>query len=358
MDINEYRKRIFINSQYCTYYNVNNNTILAGILRSNGYRYSVRLPQDKLKQINKVYRKFTTILNCAVALEIILYIYIVIFPFYIQFMKLPFFFAVLLLSFIPLAGLYLTYILINSLYENYLTRYVGTFQRMKFKPEVRFIDDEMFKEYENTPRKSVYVLALMVLIFCSYIITPFVIKAFIDNEKFIMAENIANTYLTFVPVSPEVYAQRAYTKFKLKKYKEAVEDYTKANDFSLSDNFSNSILGVKIHYLPYKQMLEEFDKAIVQEKEKPAKYNLMYEKAIYLLKNKDYKAADNILNQILAKYEKREKVFFSPSAAYYHRSITRDVLGNITGAKQDLSTAKKMCPDCKFSQETSLIVSP
>ena len=149
MDINDYRKKIFLNSQYCTYYNVNNNTVLAGIMRSNGYRYSVKLPDEKLQQINKTYRKFTTIMNIAVALEIILYIYLVIFPFYTEFMKLPFFAVVILLSLIPLVALYLTYIAVNYLYENYLSRYVGTFQRMKFKPDVRYIDEKAFKEYEK-----------------------------------------------------------------------------------------------------------------------------------------------------------------------------------------------------------------
>ena len=78
MDINDYRKKIFLNSQYCTYYNINNYTILAGIMRSNGYLYSVKLPDEKLKEVNKTYRKFTTILNSVVALEILLYIYFII----------------------------------------------------------------------------------------------------------------------------------------------------------------------------------------------------------------------------------------------------------------------------------------
>lgn len=90
MDINEYRKQLFLKSQFCTYYKVNNNTVLAGIMRNNGYRYAVSLPDEKLKEVNKVYRKFTTLLNWIVAIEIILYVYLVIFPYYLEFMNLPF----------------------------------------------------------------------------------------------------------------------------------------------------------------------------------------------------------------------------------------------------------------------------
>ena len=57
----------------------------------------------------------------------------------------------------------------GKFYENYLSRYVGTFQRMKFKPEIRHIDEKMFKEYEKTPRKSVYILVLMAVIFFLYL---------------------------------------------------------------------------------------------------------------------------------------------------------------------------------------------
>ena len=137
MDINDLRKQIFINSQYCNFYNEKNGTVLAGIMRSYGYKYSIILPDEKIKEVNKTYRKFTAIMNALVAVEIILYIYTVIFPYYTEFIKMPYFGAVMMLAVIPLVALYLTYIAVNYLYENYLTRYVGTFQKTKFKPELK-----------------------------------------------------------------------------------------------------------------------------------------------------------------------------------------------------------------------------
>lgn len=355
MDINEYRKLLFLKSQYCTYYKVNNNTVLAGIMRNNGYRYAVRLPEEKLKEVNKVYRKFTALLNSAVAIEIILYIYLVIFPYYLGFMNLPFFAVVLLLSLIPLVALYLTYVAVNALYENYLSRYVGTFQRMKFQPKVKYIEENEFQDYLKTPRKSVYILGLIILIFFLYILTPFIITSLNRSDKYKSALNLANTYLTFMPVAPEVYAQRAYAKFKLKQYKEAVEDYEKANKYSFSDDFNADIVGVKTYYLPYDQVLNAFDELIAQEKEKPYKYYLMSEKAAYQLKNKDYKKAYNTFNYLIKLYEKGTKVFFSPSLAYNNRAIAKKHLGDLSGAHIDFSTAKKMCPDCKFSLDSTMI---
>lgn len=358
MDINDYRKKIFINSQCCTYYNINNNTILAGIMRSNGYLYSVKLPDEKIKQINAAYRKFTALLNSLVALEIILYIYLVIFPYFIQFMKIPFWISILILAFVPLVALYLTYMGVNYLYENYLTRYVGTFKRTAFKPDVKYIDEKAFNEYISTPRKSAFVVLILAVLFLGYVFTPFLISRFNNSKQYKLADGLAGIYLKLVPIAPEVYADRAYAQFNLKKYKDAVKNYENANKYSLSENFAEDILGVKTYYLPYKNMLVEFDKAIANEEEKPEKYFLRSEKAAYQIKNKDYISAYNELNKLLYAYEKNEKVFFFPADVYYNRALVKTVLGDSKGAKLDKAIAEKMCPECKFTIETKLIKKP
>lgn len=358
MNINDYRKKVFLNSQYCTYYNENNSTVLAGIMRSFGYKYSVVLPDEKLKEINKTYRKFTTIMNTCVAVEILLYIYLIIFPFFTEFIKMPFIAAVLVLSLIPLVVLYLTYIGVNYLYENYLTRYVGTFQRTKFKPQLKNIDEKAFSEYKKTPKKSAYILGAMIVIFCLYAFVPVLIENLNINKKFNGVVKTSNIYLTFVPISAEVYANRAYAKFNLKQYKDAEKDYEAANKYSLSDTFSDDILGVKTYYLDKDEMLKEFNAAIAAEKEEPVKYLLQYEKATYLLKNKDYNSALKIYNSILNAYLQKKKVFFSPAKAYYNRGTVRNILGDANGAKLDFEIAKRMCPECKFNAETTLVQKP
>ena len=358
MNISDYRKKIFLNSQYCNYYNENNGTVLAGILRKFGYMYSVVLPDEKLKEISKTYRKFTTIVNTCVAAEIILYIYLIVFPFFTSFMKMPFITAVFVLSLIPLLMLYLTYLGINYLYENYLTRYVGTFRRTTFNPSLKNIDEKTFENYQKTPRKSVYILSAIIVIFCLYAFVPVWVENLNLNKKFDTAVKVSNVYLAFVPISAEVYANRAYAKFNLKQYKSAEKDYEAANKYSLSDNYSEDILGVKTYYQTPQEMIKDFDAAIAAEKDEPVKYLLQYEKATYLLKIKDYNSALNIYNTILGAYKQKKKVFFSPARAYYNRGTALNNLGDINGAKIDFAIARRMCPECTFTADTTLVQRP
>ena len=349
MNINDFRKIIFMNSQYCNWYYVGNSTILAGIMRNIGYMYTTKLSSQKLKEINSAYRKFTTIMNCAVALEIILYIYLIIFPFFTKIMQLPYFIAIISLCFIPMLALYLTYIVVNSVFEKFLAKNVGIFKKTAFKPSLKYIDENAFVEYQTTPRKSVYVMLLLAIIFFGYVFTPFLIADLNSNEKHKTAEILSNSYLTFVPISSETYVQRAYAKFKQKKYEASIKDYKLANKYTMSDDFNTDILGVKTYYLSYDKMIAEFDNAIELEPDEPAKYLLRAEKAAYLVKNKKYNEAYPELNRLITAYKNNVKVAFSPAAVYNSRSITRMALGDLNGAKADKVIAEKMCPDCQFT---------
>lgn len=358
MGINDYRKKIFIHSPYCTYYNVGNNTVLAGILREIGYRYAVNLPDEKLKEVNAVYRKFTTLMNSVIAIEILLYIYLVIFPYYTEIMKMPYFMVVLSLSLLPLIALYLTYVVVNVLYENFLSRFIGTFQKVKFQPAVDNIDEKAFNAYEKTPKKSVYVLILLVLIFCYYIVTPLVTMNMNGSKDYKAAINTANTYLTFVPISAEMYAQRAYAKYKLKQYKEAVKDYEAADKYSLSDNFSYDLLSVKTKYLPRSQMLAEFDKLIDSQKTEAESQYLMFYKANYYMQNKQYNQALTIYNVLLAACKKSDNVLFPDDELYYNIGSAKKALGDAKGAQSYFTISKRKCPDCKYEFTTDFVKRP
>ena len=358
MDIKDFRKFVFINSQYCNYYEVGSNSVIAGIMRNIGYLYQQKLSEEQLSEYNKKYRKYTTIVNSVVALEILLYIYVIIFPYFTNFMAQPFFVAVLTLSVVPLLGLYLTYVVANSFFEKYLEKTIGLGKRTKFVPTVKNVDEKSFQEYISIPRKSIYVVSLVIMLFLGYVVTPIYINDFNIAKKYKAAVGLANVYLTFIPVSPNVYAQRAYAKFQLKQYKEAVLDYELANKYSLSNSFSDDIVGVKTYYLPYKTMLSEFDKAINMEEVESARYLLLYEKAVYQLKNNDKKSAYLELDSLIKAYEQKKEVHFSPASAYFNRGVARAAIGDLKGANLDKNIAKKMCPECKFNQETTLVNRP
>ena len=126
----------------------------------------------------------------------------------------------------------------------------------------------------------------------------------------------------------------------------------------LIKDFNPDILGVKTYYLPYSQVLNEFDNLIALEKNQPYKYYLMSEKAAYQLKNKDYKSAYATFNYLINLYEKGTKVFFSPSLVYNNRAIARNYLGDKSGAKSDFVISRKMCPECKFNLDSTMIKKP
>lgn len=358
MNMNDFRKKIFLNSQYCTYYIEKDCTIIAGIMRSFGYKYAVKLPKEKLAQINAIYRKFTTLVNCLVGVEILLYVYLFMFPCFLNLIKMNYFVLALSLSIIPLVMLYITYIAVNYLYENYLNRYVGTFQKVKFQPDIYSIEPEAYETYRKTPKKSVYVMALIMAIFLYFVLMPIGIDTMVAKGKYKNALNASNIYSKLIPISSDVYAQRAYSKFKLGKYEDAVADYKLAEAYSLSDVFNLDILGVKTYYMPFNAVIDEFDAEIAKCEEKPEKQFLMAEKANYLMKNKKYNQALAIYNELISSYLKHEDIAFAPDEVYFHRAEARTQLGDIRGAKTDNAIAKKMCPDCKYSFDTKLIRMP
>ncbi len=358
MDMNDFRKSIFLNSQYCNYYIDKGCTVLSGVMRSIGYKYSVKLPKEKMTQINAVYRKFTTVMNCLVGAEIILYVYLFMFPCFLKLIKLPFFVLALTLCIIPLIMLYLTYIAVNYLYENYLTRYVGTFQKVKFLPNIYNIEPEAYEKYRKTPKKSIYVMAVMMIAFLYYALMPMVIDNQVSAEKYDKAVKSADVYSKFIPISPDVYAQRAYAKFKLGKYEEAAADYKLANDYSMSNVFNMDILGVKTYYFPFDLMINEFDAEIARRDKKIEQQFIMAEKANYLMKNKKYNQALGIYNELVNTYKNRQDTAFAPDEIYFNRGRARALTGDAQGARTDTEIARKMCSECEYDFETNLVRKP
>lgn len=358
MNLNDFRKKIFLNSQYCTYYIDKGCTVLAGIMRSCGYKYAVKLPEDKISQINYIYRKFTTLMNCLVFAEILLYVYLFVFPYYLKLLKMPFLVMGLTLSAIPLVMLFLTYVTVNCFYEKHLISQVGTFHKVKFEPNMYNIETSAYETYRNTPKKSVYVLIPLVFVFLYYACMPLLIVSAVSGGKYEMAMKSANLYSKFFPIFPDVYAQRAYSKFKLGKYQDAVKDYELANVYSNSTVFDADIIGVKIYYLPFGEMIKLFDATIDKQDKKIEKQFFMSEKAKYLMKNNKYNQALPIFNELIKAYRNREDTAFAPEEVYWCRSKARLLAGDIQGATVDKAIANKMCPECTFDFETKLVNQP
>lgn len=358
MNINDFRKHIFLNSQYCTYYTDKGGTVLAGIMRSCGYKYPVKLEEEKLAIVSSAYRKFTTLINCLIGAEILLYVYFFIFPYFLKLMQMNYFAVVLILSAIPLIMLYLTYIAVNYLYEKFLEKHIGTFQKVKFAPTIYNVAPKAYEKYLQTPKMSSFVLAVILCIFLCYIFTPILIDKLVYTQKYSMAVKTADLYSKVIPISSDTYAERAYAKFRLGKYEDAVKDYELANKYSLSNSFDRDILGVKTFYLAFDEMIKEFDKAINNEENKFTKQYLLTEKARYLMKNKKYDKAINIYDGLMSIYKNQKDINFDLVEVYYNRGFAKAQLGDSAGSKLDIAIAKKMHPEHKLNTETNLIITP
>ena len=60
----------------------------------------------------------------------------------------------------------------NKLFENYIVKTIGLGKKTLFKPGVKNIDEKTFNDYISTPRKSLYVVLLIAVLFLGYVVTP------------------------------------------------------------------------------------------------------------------------------------------------------------------------------------------
>ena len=358
MDINSFRKFIFVNSQSCTYCIDNNDTVFAGILRNIGYKYFGRQGDDVIGKVENKYRGFLTALNFTFALELILYIYLFVFPLYTSIFALPFFVAILILAVIPMVALYLTYLVFNSKYETFLLKNIGKYQVVKFRPNIYNVEPEAYKRYLKTPRKSIYGALLLMLIFAFYAFIPLYIDYLNANEKYNSVEKVSKIYLKLIPINSDVYAQKGYANYKIGNYKEAIYDYKMANKYSFSDTFDFEILGSNAMILSRDEMIAEFDKYIDLEKDDNIKYFLKSQKAVYLQQNDEYKAALKLYDELINVYEKNKQDGFRVDSVYYNRGVIRYALGDNNGAVIDQRKARTMCDNCSFECELTLVKRP
>ena len=348
------RRKIFLNSQYNFYYIEKNSTVFRGVLKDLGYLYNEEMTEDKINKVSCLYSKMYNLLIALIAIELILYIYFIVFPFYIDFMSYSVVLFVLIFSIIPIVALYLTNIFVNGLYENSLKKLLGNYRKVKYNSNLKNFNELTYKKYLKTEKKSVYIMLLIALIFFSYVFTPSIVKSLINVGKYNTASKISSVYLKFVPVSSDVYSARGYAQYKLKKYKEAAADYEKANIYTFSNSFANDILASKINYLSYDEMIKEFNKVISVEDDKLIRSRLLYEKANYEFEHQKYKESIETYNSLLSTYKSGKNVHYRPEIAFYNRAKAKLLTGDKKGALEDYKIVNTICPKCSFEYKSTL----
>ena len=118
------------------------------------------------------------------------------------------------------------------------------------------------------------------------------------------------------------------------------------------------ILGVELNYLPFseadKKLLEAIDKAETSE----IKNFFIYQRAILLQKNKDYKAAMAIYNKFIKMFDDKIYDGYDIDAVYYFRGLAKEALGDKKGASSDKAEAVRMCPKCIFELKLDIVRQP
>lgn len=356
MNFEAFRKTVFMNSQDCYFYNKNGKTILAGIMRHFGYLYSENFSDSVLEEISKKYRKYTAIVNWLIGLQIILYLYLLVFPYYLQLAQLPFFIFGFVLSVVPLLFLYFNYLLVNKIYEKSLIKDFGPFQKVKFEPKLQNIPEKAFRAYLNMPRKSNYVLISVFLIFILYVFVPLGIMNLNLKGNYDMAIKVSNVYLKFVPISADVYQSRALAEFNNAQYAQAVKDFELSDKYSFSNENQYLILGVKTYYAPKEDVLNAYDKMILEAEAATTKYNLKGDKAVYLLKNGDYVEANKIFNELNIAFDNGEDIYFPIEKVYFYGAHAKKALGIYDNVDSDIEFAKRICKTCNYDYSTGLIL--
>lgn len=358
IDFRNFRKFIFVNSQSCTYCIDKNDTVFAGILRNMGYKYAGRQSDEIIQKVEEKYRRVLTILNIIFVIELVLYVYLFVFPLYTLLFKLPFFVAILILTIIPMAALYVTYLFFNNKYEAFLSKDIGVYQVVQFKPNVYNVEPKAYERYIKTPRKSAYGALLIILMFIFYAFTPICIDYLNANQKYNFVVKISKIYLKLIPINSDVYAQCAYANYMLGNYKAAISDYEMANKYSFSNSFDFEILGSNTYLLSKDEMLTKFDEYINSEEDESIKDFIKSQKALYLQQNNEYSKALEIYNELVNAYETEKRDSFEADLIYFNRGVVKSAMGDNTGAAIDKRKARTMCSDCSFEVKLTLVQRP
>lgn len=362
MDIKDLKKKMFIASRFCNFYNDKDKTVLRGIPLSKGYSFNIKLPQEKIALYNNIYAKCNSAVSYIIILGLVLFLYLGIFPNYLVIIKLlpvlMLLIVVILPVFLSLGVLYLTGVFL----ERYIEKFIGSFKVVSFKPTIYNIDRDSYNNYtaNSTPQKSAIQFAVMALILGVLMSPLLVLKMQMKSKNYEGIIKTANVYLAVNPLPARIYAMRAYAKYNNQDYKGSVEDYQKANDYSLSNVYDSDKYLAMTKFYDSKDMIAEFDKVIYSTEINAEKYSFIYAKANYQYRIKDYQSALKNYNTIVQAYKNDEKILIQPAELYLRRGKTHEKLGDSYAYRSDLNVAENHCPECNYKAytEEQLIVTP
>ena len=311
-----------------------------------GYKYYRKFSDDELGNLRKVIKNFKRFSTVAVLLSYFILIYGFVFPHYEllknNIVKIGIIIFALVLPFIILA-------LISLLFEIYLNKKCGTFERTHF-PSSNVIETQSYREFKFEILK-IFVLLLVIGGIYLWIGSPYeTTMNLIHKGKYSDAVKMTTIWSKIMPVDAQWYALRGYARFYNGDYKGAIADYDKA--YHLKDNeykcmsFDNKIY-IKYILNDYESAIDDFDNEIEKTEDEGEKNSLLWDKAQFLYNVEEYKNALDIYNELIKKSED-DRIYLVENRLYYERAQVYKSLGKDKEAQADEQKAQELDLDIEY----------
>lgn len=307
-----------------------------------GYKLNKKLTDEELGNVWKLIKKHKRGIAIIAFIFFIIILYGIIFPCYSFIIAHSWYFTLIpLLLLIIVVSHFITMLNTRS-FEKALRNEYGEFETTIFNAQSNF-DLKYYKLFKIELVKAITLIILFVVSF--EIISPFkTITANIQQEKYDKVIKLTTLGSKIFPIAPEWYSLRAYSKFKLKDYEGAIQDYDKAYKLGTDEynimNFDNKIF-IKYFIKDYQGALHDFDREIDKADNDFEKDSFMWDKAQFLYNIGKYQEALKVYNQLLIKAE-NDRIFLLKNRLYFERAQVYKKLKKEDLANEDLQNAEAL----------------
>jgi len=318
-----------------------NNTFL-------GYKYDRKFSDEEISLVwknIKAHKRFSTI---SIFLLFIILLYGVIFPNYSFLVDKMWYYTVIPFLLIVFVLYFIITFINTKWFEKRLKSKFGEFSKTTFTPS-DIIDEKYYKLFKIELVKAFSLILIIVMCFC--IGSPFKIALkWTQHKKYNDVIKLTTIGSKLFPIAPEWYSLRAYSRYQIKDYKGAINDYDRAyrlgpNEYNVM-NFDNKIF-VKYITKDYKSALKDFDYEISNASDEYERDAFLWDKAQFLYNIKQYESALKIYDELLVKAEE-DRIFLLQNRLYFERAQVYKSLGLDEMAQQDLINAEALQIDDAF----------
>ena len=326
-----------------------NSTIIKSINNTSlGYKYNKVFSDTEINEFWNLIKKQKRFSIIVMFLSYIFILYGLIFPNYYFLTSLKWYYSVLPLLFVVF-GLYHLILFLNTKYfQKKIVEKFGEYECVVFKSS-ETIDLKYYNLFKFELLK-VFSLILIICV-CLGIGSPFkLVSKCIERKEYNTAVRIATIGSKIFPIAPEWYSLRAYSKYQLKDYEEAIKDYDRAYKLEPDEyrvmNFDNKIY-IKYHIKDYKSALKDFDYEIKNAQNDEDKDSFYWDKAQFLYNIKKYKDALEIYNYLIEKADS-DRVYLLKNRLYFERAQVYQQLGQNDLAQEDFANADALSIEESF----------